>query len=95
MWRRGVKMERHIKKLICKNSIHINNVLSKFCSLLCYSKFRLLCEFLCSTFSARNGFLFYFFPWITTRPLISFNVLDGKERGTKDNKQAARRILDR
>jgi len=41
--------------------LSINIVLTKFCSLRCYSKFVTWCKFLCYTFSVKNYFLFTYF----------------------------------
>ena len=91
-----VKHGRQITKLLNKESSLLTNiVLSKFVSILCYSKFGSLYEFLCSAFSVRNDCLFNFLLSIMTSAVIDFNVLEGNERGATDKKQADHIILYR
>ena len=53
----------------------INSVISKFCSLLFYSKFWTLFELLYSAVSVRNDRIFYFLSLIMIISFIDFNVL--------------------
>ena len=62
----------------------INSVLSKLCSIWCYSNFGTLFKFLFSTFRVMNDFVFTFFPWIMTRSLIGFIIREGSEWCAKD-----------
>jgi hypothetical protein len=62
----------------------IISMLSKFCSLRCYSKFVTLFKVLFSTFSVMNDFVFTFFPRRKTSSLINFNNAEGSEWGAKN-----------
>jgi hypothetical protein len=74
----------------------INNVPSKFCSLLCYSQYGPLYKLLCSTFIVRNDFLFNLWPWIMRSSLIDLKVLEGYGWGQKTrNRQITELWTDR